>query len=117
MSVAVIILTFNEEENLGPAIESVRGWAHEIFVVDSFSVDRTIEQRIEQPIDRDTLVFRRQPIIDRDNLRLADDRIANLGDDRIVRILRGNGHRGGEGQHGGKADGGQVSNLHVPVLS
>ncbi len=43
MSVAVVILTFNEEENIGPAIESVLGWAQEVFVVDSFSVDRTVD--------------------------------------------------------------------------
>lgn len=43
MSVAVVILTFNEEKNIGPAIESVSGWAAEIFVVDSFSVDRTVD--------------------------------------------------------------------------
>jgi glycosyltransferase involved in cell wall biosynthesis len=43
LSLSVIIMTFNEEENVGSAIESVRGWAREIFVVDSFSVDRTIE--------------------------------------------------------------------------
>lgn len=41
-SVSVVILTFNEGENVGPAIESVRGWAREIFVVDSFSVDDTV---------------------------------------------------------------------------
>lgn len=43
ISLAVVILTFNEEENVGPAIESVLGWASEIFVVDSFSVDRTVD--------------------------------------------------------------------------
>lgn len=43
MSLSVVILTFNEEENVGAAIESVRGWASEIFVVDSFSVDHTVE--------------------------------------------------------------------------
>jgi glycosyltransferase involved in cell wall biosynthesis len=40
---SIIILTFNEEANLGAAIESVKGWAAEIFVVDSFSTDRTVD--------------------------------------------------------------------------
>ncbi|MEX2164804.1 MAG: glycosyltransferase family 2 protein [Sulfuricaulis sp.] len=40
---AVIILTFNEEANIAQALESVIGWAGEIFVLDSFSTDRTIE--------------------------------------------------------------------------
>src|SRR4051812_11443866 len=39
--VAVVILTFNESVNLPQAIRSVRGWARQIFVVDSFSDDDT----------------------------------------------------------------------------
>jgi glycosyltransferase involved in cell wall biosynthesis len=41
--VAVIILTYNEEINLPQALESVVGWAREVFVVDSSSTDRTVE--------------------------------------------------------------------------
>ena len=46
-SIAVIILTFNEEDHVGPAIESVQGWAREIFVVDSFSTDETVNAALE----------------------------------------------------------------------
>ena len=42
-SVAVVILTFNEQENIAQALESVVGWAAEIIVLDSFSTDRTVE--------------------------------------------------------------------------
>ncbi len=42
-SVSVIILTFNEELNLPKCLESVKGWASEVFVVDSFSTDRTVD--------------------------------------------------------------------------
>lgn len=42
-SVSVVILTFNEEANVRDAIASVLGWAKEIFVVDSYSTDRTID--------------------------------------------------------------------------
>jgi len=42
-TVAVVILTLNEEENLAQALESVAAWADEVFVLDSFSSDRTIE--------------------------------------------------------------------------
>ena len=42
-SCAVVIITFNEEANLPYALNSVAGWADEIFVVDSFSADRTVE--------------------------------------------------------------------------
>ncbi|MEM7583037.1 MAG: glycosyltransferase family 2 protein [Acidobacteriota bacterium] len=41
--VAVIILTFNEKLNLPLALDSVRGWAREVFVVDSYSTDTTVD--------------------------------------------------------------------------
>jgi glycosyltransferase involved in cell wall biosynthesis len=37
----VIFTTFNEEHNIGIALDTVRGWASEIIVVDSFSTDKT----------------------------------------------------------------------------
>jgi glycosyltransferase involved in cell wall biosynthesis len=40
-SVAVVILTYNEELNLPCAVGSVAGWANQVFVLDSFSTDRT----------------------------------------------------------------------------
>lgn len=40
---AVIILTFNEEANIVQALNSVAGWANEIFILDSLSTDRTLE--------------------------------------------------------------------------
>ena len=43
MSVAVVILTYNEQSNLAQALRSVVDWAHEVFVFDSFSTDRTVE--------------------------------------------------------------------------
>jgi glycosyltransferase involved in cell wall biosynthesis len=42
-SLAVIILTYNEEANIAQALDSVSGWANEIFVLDSQSTDRTLE--------------------------------------------------------------------------
>ncbi|MCB0549406.1 MAG: glycosyltransferase family 2 protein [Phaeodactylibacter sp.] len=41
-SLSVIITTFNEEQNIQGALESV-SWADEVIVVDSFSSDRTVE--------------------------------------------------------------------------
>jgi len=40
---SVIILTYNEEVNLPGALESVVGWAEQVFVVDSFSTDNTLK--------------------------------------------------------------------------
>lgn len=42
-TLAVIILTYNEEANLAQALDSVAGWANEHFILDSNSTDRTLE--------------------------------------------------------------------------
>lgn len=42
-SLSVVIITFNEEKNIGRCIDSVIGLAEEILVVDSYSADRTVE--------------------------------------------------------------------------
>lgn len=41
--VSAVIITFNEERNIGRCLDSLKGVADEILVVDSFSVDRTEE--------------------------------------------------------------------------
>lgn len=43
LPISVIVLTFNEEANIGPCLNSIVDWAHEVFVVDSGSTDRTLE--------------------------------------------------------------------------
>jgi glycosyltransferase involved in cell wall biosynthesis len=42
-NLTVILLTLNEEQNLPHALDSVRGWAQDVFILDSFSTDRTVE--------------------------------------------------------------------------
>jgi glycosyltransferase involved in cell wall biosynthesis len=41
--VTVIVLSRDEEANIGACLDSVAGWAREVFVVDSGSTDRTVE--------------------------------------------------------------------------
>lgn len=41
--VSVIILTYNEEANMQACLESVRDLTEEVFLVDSFSTDQTLE--------------------------------------------------------------------------
>lgn len=41
--ISVVILTYNEEKNIEDGLKSVYDWVDEIFVVDSFSTDRTLE--------------------------------------------------------------------------
>jgi glycosyltransferase involved in cell wall biosynthesis len=43
VSLAVLILTFNEERHIARALESVAPFASEVFVIDCFSTDRTVE--------------------------------------------------------------------------
>jgi uncharacterized protein (DUF362 family) len=43
LPLSIIILTYNEELNLEDCLKSVQGWADEIFIVDSFSTDKTLE--------------------------------------------------------------------------
>jgi len=40
---AVVVLTHNEEANIARCLQSVQGWAAQVFVVDSFSTDATAE--------------------------------------------------------------------------
>lgn len=43
VDIAVLILTFNEALHLPRALDHIRGFAREIFVIDSFSTDNTVE--------------------------------------------------------------------------
>lgn len=43
LPISVIVLTYNEEANIGPCLDTIVGWANEVFVVDSDSTDRTVE--------------------------------------------------------------------------
>lgn len=39
----VIILTYNEEANIAQALDSVCGWAKQVFILDSLSTDQTVK--------------------------------------------------------------------------
>lgn len=43
LPISVIVLTYNEEQNIEACLESLAGWAGEIFVVDSGSTDSTVD--------------------------------------------------------------------------
>lgn len=40
---SIIILTYNEEKNIETCLKSLEGWAEDIFIVDSYSDDQTLE--------------------------------------------------------------------------
>ena len=41
--VAIIMISLNEGHNMGPVLENLRGWAQQVFLVDSYSQDDTVE--------------------------------------------------------------------------
>src|SRR5438093_12665393 len=41
--ISLIILTYNEEVNIGRTLESTKDWAGEILIIDSFSTDGTLD--------------------------------------------------------------------------
>ena len=43
IKLSVVVITFNEEKNIARCLESLKGVADEIVIVDSFSKDRTKE--------------------------------------------------------------------------
>jgi glycosyltransferase involved in cell wall biosynthesis len=43
LPLSVVVLTFNEEVNVQRCLDSVQGWCRDIFLVDSYSTDQTIE--------------------------------------------------------------------------
>ncbi|MFA5411629.1 MAG: glycosyltransferase family 2 protein [Candidatus Omnitrophota bacterium] len=43
LSLSVIILTHQEEKNLQDCLESIQGWVENIFIVDAYSTDKTLE--------------------------------------------------------------------------
>src|SRR4051812_28682687 len=48
--VSVIVMTFNEEANIAFCLQMITGWASEVFVVDSFSTDKTEEIAGQFPV-------------------------------------------------------------------
>ena len=43
LNISVIILTYNEEINIKDCLQSIYGWVEDIFIVDSYSADKTLE--------------------------------------------------------------------------
>jgi glycosyltransferase involved in cell wall biosynthesis len=43
LPLSVVMITYNEQHNIIKVIKNLRGWAKEIFVVDSYSTDKTVE--------------------------------------------------------------------------
>lgn len=47
-NLAIVMITFNEEHHIGSAIDNVKDFASEIYVLDSLSTDRTVDIALEK---------------------------------------------------------------------
>lgn len=43
LPLAVVMIAYNEAHHMGPVLENLAGWAGEVFVVDSYSTDETVD--------------------------------------------------------------------------
>ena len=90
--VSFIIPTRNEERNIRGAIASVAEWANEVFVLDSFSTDRTVELARSlgaKVAQREFDNFAAQKNWALDNLPLGDEWVFFLdADERVTPELR-----------------------------
>ncbi len=90
--VSVIVLSFNSEEDIAACLESVRGWAAEVFVVDAFSTDATValsEQAGAQVFRHQFEGFAQQRSWAMYNLPVANEWLLHLdADERLTPELR-----------------------------
>jgi glycosyltransferase involved in cell wall biosynthesis len=81
---SVIILTFNEEKNIRPCLDSIVGWAGQILIVDSGSTDQTLEIAQQYPVEIFSHPFENYSLQRNwafDNLPIQHDWVMNLDAD------------------------------------
>ena len=49
--VAVVMISLNEEHNLEEVFKNLKGWAQEVFLVDSYSKDKTIDIALKHGVN------------------------------------------------------------------
>lgn len=87
VNIEVVIITKDEELNLPHALESLRGWTHRVWIVDSGSVDRTLAIAAEEGCEirrQSWLGYARQKNWALDTLPLDADWVLILDADEAV---------------------------------
>lgn len=86
-NISVVILTYNEELNLENCLKGVSNWVSEIFVVDSFSTDKTLgiakkygAEIVQHPFENQAQQFNWAL----DNLKIKNDWILRLDADEYL---------------------------------
>lgn len=87
MSVAVVILTHDEEKHIGRALDSVATFATEVFVIDSHSTDRTVDiarARGAVVLENKFVNYAKQFQWALDNAPITSDWIMRLDADEVI---------------------------------
>lgn len=85
--VSATIITYNEEKNIEECLRSIYGWIDEIFIVDSFSSDKTLEiaKKYTDKIYQHSFEnFAQQRNWAQDNLPLKNEWVLHLDADETV---------------------------------
>lgn len=87
LSISVIILTYNEEIHIERLLKNISDWADEVFIVDSFSTDKTLEiakqygaKIVQHPFENQARQFNWAL----DNLEIKNDWILRLDADEYL---------------------------------
>ena len=89
LPISVIILTFNEEKNIEACLKSVYAFVDEIFIIDSFSTDKTLEIGRKFPVKIYQHAFQdysRQRNWAQDNLPIKNEWVFHLDADERVTL-------------------------------
>ena len=89
LSLAVIMITLNEAHNLEAVLDNIQGWAEEVFIVDSYSADETVDIALRRGVhvvqrafcgfgDQWNFALERLPISSKWTMKLdPDERLSN----------------------------------------
>lgn len=85
--ISIVILTYNEELNLENCLKNIADWADEIFIIDSYSTDKTLEiakkygcKIVQHPFENQAQQFNWAL----DNLKIKNDWILRLDADEYL---------------------------------
>lgn len=104
--VAVVMIALNEAHNMEEVLANLRGWAHEVFLVDSYSSDETVDIAIRHGVhvvqrafkgfgDQWNFALRELPISAPWTMKLdPDERISDELKREIARAIRDGGMAG-----------------------
>ena len=116
--IAVVMISLNEGHNMAAVLDNLKGWAHEVFLVDSYSTDETLDIALAagvHVVQRSFSGFGNQWNFALDQLPITapwtmkldpDERARHPADDRECQLLR-SGNPGQQQVEGSRRDNGR----------